>query len=211
MKQLREEQDLSIRHIRDVRTLVKEIYPTYFTLYFYSETRGIKDTLEFERELYKKNPPLSIEIIKYPKSKEVLLDLKDKETPEHVIVQSSTNKRLYSLLAHFRNGRTGYQWNNKFDRFRNLYLVYEELEMKREYKFTAIRHAISHPRLTQKVKDEIGILFSAEMIDLTKRRHVQILKKIHEELIDVTEQLLIKQLLSQISPATRRVGEFIII
>ena len=203
--------NLSIYQIRDVRTLVEKIYPSQSEFSFFYETRSINHTLEFEQELYKLPKPKEVKITKYPKSKEVKLHFKSEDALGYIVVQSTSNENLYSLLGYYMTGRQGYRSNNKFDRFRNLYLVYEDLEQNKEYKFTAVRHAISHPRLTQKVENEIMALFKNAKIDISNRRHAKILEKLHEELLKKTEKLLMENLISKINTSTKRIGHLAII
>ena len=90
-------------------------------------------------------------------------------------------------------------------------MVYEELEIDKKYIFAAIRHALSHPRRTQRVKDAIKEVFGEDQIDIDKRRHTRILREHQEELASICEQLLVKQIFSQLKPDTPRIGNFYII
>lgn len=65
--------------------------------------------------------------------------------------------------------------------------------------------------MTLKVENEIKRLFKEDRIDLTKRKHVILFKKIHEELLYKTEHLLVTNLMKQINSSTKRIGYFAII
>jgi len=204
--------DIRLAHISDVKTLVEKIYSGGSVFEFRYETRSVLHSVEFEQELYHLPKPIEIKITKFPNSK--LVELYNKFTKKRgwIVIKRTTNKYLYFLLQNLQTGYQGYRSNNKFDRYKALYLVYEGLAKVKKNKFKAIRHSLSHPKLYDKKALRIVVkLFGDDKIDVNKRRHLKILQNFHEELLEETKSLMVKELLKLAKRSKDQIGYFVII
>lgn len=204
--------DLGIYHIRDVKTLVKKVFKDGYSFEFRYESKKVMDCLEFEMGLFKHPRPLRISLRKFPNSKYIQLYHKLDGRRGHIIIKSTSHKDLYFLVQNLQKGRHGYRSNNKFDRYRSLYFAYEGLVKRKKYKFVAIRHSLSHPKIDNlRSLKVIKDIFGDDIIDIQNYKHRKKLQELHEELLKCTEEALTKLLLKLAKKSKERLGQFVII
>lgn len=204
--------EIGIYHILDVKTLIEKIYPNGSVFEFRHERRSAIDSVKFYLKLEKLPMPEEIKATNFPNSKLVVLHHRHNQRKTWIVIRNTTHKELYFLLQYFQTGYQGYKYNNKFDRYRSLYLAYENLVRQKRYKFVAVRHALSHAKLdnTKAVKTLLE-LFNDEKIDINKRKHAKILTNIHEELLKDTELALVKLIIKLSRKSQNRIGGYIIL
>jgi hypothetical protein len=203
--------DLDI-FIGDAKTLLEKVYNKGSVYEFCTEVKKIKNKVEFESELYKLPLPIKITSQKIPISRYVRLTDCKNNYEFKIIVRITTEKKLYYLLGYYRTGASGYRYNNKFDRYKNLYMVYESLTKNKKYKYTAIRHAISHPEISnKKVLNVLCDLFNDDKINIEKYKHRKILQAVHEELLAETKKLLLINIWEKAKNSKEQIGYYTII
>ena len=205
--------DLGIGYVLGKRTLVERIYDNKKFYEFIGEVKNLLHKVEFDDHIYKRRKPLKVNFAKFPPSIQVELYNKLSNKVEvFIIIKSSTNRTLYHLLQNYRIGENGYRSNNKFDRYRNLYMAYESLAKNKSYKFTAVRHGISHPSLDNaRALRVISKIFKSDKIDIYNYKHRKILLGVHEELLKITERLLISRLWKLTRRPEMKLGAYLII
>jgi hypothetical protein len=150
-------------------------------------------------------------VFNFPFSREVELINEYRLKKGHTIltiIRSDRFPLLYELLESYHKG---IRLVSREEKYRNLYLIYEQFEKEQNEELKAIRHSISHSRkkLTDKRTTEIlRSLFGDEKIDLKKYKHAKIFRKKLIILRHESEILLIKEILKTLPPKPNFLGKY---
>ncbi len=198
----------SISHIRDIRSLIEIRYlDGREEVLELREIKNLKERIDFEREF---RPTFEvIRIHKFPHSKRVNILNKKSGVVKILFIKEDTSTEFYDLLEKFSFGA---YINGRETKFKNVFLVYEALEKSPEYKFVAVRHAISHPKLTKdKTIITLKSLFGTERIDLKKRKHNLIFRNIYFELENKVHELLVHEIGNMLKGSKQSIGAYNIV
>jgi hypothetical protein len=175
----------------------------------FSETNrsNLEWRIDFERP---HRPAFKIaRIHRFPRS--LIVDLPDSKpgANKSLLIRKSTEPEIYDLISKFN---FGIYENGRETRYKNVYLVYEALEKAPDYIFVAVRHAISHPKLTKRrAITTVKSLFGSERIDLEKRRHNKIFKMMCTELENRARILLDARIRQLAKNSKQSIGVYTIV
>jgi len=157
-------------------------------------------------------PPLKLRLICLTKEKYKYWGKKDyyyrqaSEKDLKVIIQRDFYPTLYEVLGYYYNS---YNLVGRIERYRNLYLAYEQLTDNVEFHIRAIRHSFSHSRVkltNKKVREFLIENFGDVKINLKKYSHRTIFLKTLRELGIKCESIIVDKIL-RIIPDTPNLWE----
>ena len=204
------ENNYSVYHIGDIRTLVEiRCADGSEGALGFGQVNKIEEIIEFERDYMMKQDFEVLRINRLPHSKRVVLFCGVSRTKEKLIVRQDSQLGLYYLLERFSFGSFT---NGREAKYKNVYQVYESLEEFPDYRFTAIRHALSHPTITKiKTIEAIRAIFADDHINFNKNKHKLIFKSIFDELEIKSQKLLVSELLRIRGTCKESIGEYYIL
>ena len=190
----------SIYHIREVNNIVICEFKSHKkTIWAYREKKILNDWVEFLNEINFNEKAEKVDIIDLPPSKQVIIRNNDK-SELYFIFKSTTNKLMYELSDFYRIGTQPGPWEEKY---KKLYLVYEELELNPDLVLKSIRHSLSHSRNylnNKRTVDTLNQIFGDKKINLKNRKHFILFKEEYKRLKDITSELFIKRIREHITP-----------
>jgi hypothetical protein len=193
----------SVDHIRAVNSIVICHFKSHQKkIWAYSEKRNLLDWVEFTNKLDYKEKAEKVDIIDLPPS--MLVNIRNEDKNDlFFIFKSTSNKLMYELSESYRIGIQYGPWEEKY---KKLFMVYEELESKPDHILKSLRHSLSHARKSLNDKKTIETLiqlFGDKKINLKNRTHFNIFQKEYSKLYNATSELFVNRVLGHITEESK--------